>query len=385
MSANCPKSKNKVKVVMLTSVHPAFDTRIFHKQAKTLLDAGYEVALITQHEKNEIVDGIKIIALPKRKKRLRRMTELPLLTIRFAIKEKANIYHIHDPELLSVGLLLKLFIGVTVIYDIHEDYQALIDAKYWLPPFLRSLAIKVYNIFEKISFLYFDGIIVAGEDILTHFPNNPKVTLIGNYPLLDKVSYVDRTNNERKENYSVIYAGVMERNRCIKESVLAVKMLDGKVDLILLGDFFVDKFEEEIRRLADNHIHILGKVPLSEVFQYMNKACIGLVCLLPSPNNINATSRNNKLYEYMASGLPVISSNFPSWKRFLESNHCGIGVNPENPEEIAKAIEYLIDRPEVMKKMGENGRKAVLEKYNWEKESEKLLNLYATLSAEKES
>jgi len=82
----------------------------------------------------------------------------------------------------------------------------------------------------------------------------------------------------------------------------------------------------------------------------------------------------------MATGLPVIASNFPLWKEIIEGNNCGLTVNPFEPKEIAKAVEYLIEHPEEAKKMGENGRKAVLEKYNWENESKKLLKIYKELS-----
>jgi len=84
----------------------------------------------------------------------------------------------------------------------------------------------------------------------------------------------------------------------------------------------------------------------------------------------------------MGVGLPVIVSDFPELKKIVEGNRCGICVNPLEPKEIAKAVEYLIEHPEEAKEMGENGRKAVLEKYNWENESKKLLKVYETLCAE---
>ena len=81
----------------------------------------------------------------------------------------------------------------------------------------------------------------------------------------------------------------------------------------------------------------------------------------------------------MAAGLPVIASNFPLWKEIVEGNKCGLIVNPLDPEEIARAIEYLINHPDEARRMGKNGRRAVLEKYNWENESKKLLKLYEGL------
>jgi glycosyltransferase involved in cell wall biosynthesis len=84
----------------------------------------------------------------------------------------------------------------------------------------------------------------------------------------------------------------------------------------------------------------------------------------------------NKLFDYMLVGLPVIASNFPLYREVVEPDRCGLIVDPSKPEEIARAMEYLIDHPDEAREMGERGRKAVLEKYNWDKESERLLQIY---------
>ncbi len=102
-----------------------------------------------------------------------------------------------------------------------------------------------------------------------------------------------------------------------------------------------------------------------------------MAILHPEPNYIE--SFPTKLLEYMAAGLPVIASNFPLWKEIIEGNNCGLTVNPLNPREIAKAVEYLLEQSDEARKMGENGRKAVVEKYNWETESRKLIAVYEDL------
>ena len=117
------------KVCILTTVHPPFDTRIFHKQAKTLVQAGYDVTLIAQHGRDEVVDRVRIIALPKSRNRFTRIFGLTWRVFRLALRQQADVYHFHDPELLPAGLLLKLFTGKRVIYDVHEDYSQAIRTK----------------------------------------------------------------------------------------------------------------------------------------------------------------------------------------------------------------------------------------------------------------
>ena len=82
-------------------------------------------------------------------------------------------------------------------------------------------------------------------------------------------------------------------------------------------------------------------------------------------------------------GLPVICTDFILWQKIIEDYQCGICVQPDNVDEIASAIQFLLDNPDVAKQMGENGRRAVAEKYNWGVEEKKLLKLYADLSGER--
>ncbi len=118
----------KNKVCILTSVHPPFDVRIFHKEAKSLVKAGYDVTLIAQHDKEEIVDGVKIINLQKPRNRIERMTKTVSELYQKALRVDADIYHFHDPELIPVGKALKKR-GKAIIYDVHEDYYESIKLK----------------------------------------------------------------------------------------------------------------------------------------------------------------------------------------------------------------------------------------------------------------
>ena len=367
----------KNKICILTSVHPSFDTRIFHKQAKSLTDAGYDVTLIAQHDKDETVDGVRIISLPKPRNRFQRMIRLTLRVLRLALKEKANVYHFHDPELIPVGLFSKL-LGVKVIYDVHEDYPASIRKRDWLPSSMRNIIADVFNIFEKIGSRFFDAVIPATDSISKRFQNG-KVVILHNYPILHYAA--DKVNPKSfREDHTIIYAGGISKTRGISEIVQSLEYIDEKlqVKLNLLGKFKEADFEKEVKSMEIfSKVDFIEWVPYKEVSYHLSTADIGLVLFHPVPNHIEAMP--NKLFEYMSAGLPVIASNFPLWKEIVEGDNCGLTVNPMNPREIAAATEYLLERPELMEEMGKNGRKAVLEKYNWEQEAKKLLILYGKL------
>jgi len=366
------------KVCILTSVHLPFDTRIFHKQAKSLVTAGYDVTLIAQHDKDEVVDRIKIISLPKAKNRFWRMVGT-WRVFKLAYGQRAEVYHFHDPELLPVGLFLKLLKRGKVIYDVHEDYPKEILTKYWLPSISRKPLSCLFNFIEKSASCRLDFIIAVTDGLRAEFKKGKRAT-VRNYPILEDIQPERRFE---LQNPSLIYAGSLTEIRGIGEIVQAMEHVDPSknIKLILCGTFSPESYEQKVRRLKGfEKVEYVEWVKQEEVWLKLSHATIGIVCFHPTLNHIN--SMPNKLFEYMAAGLPVIASNFPLWKEIIEGDNCGLTVNPLDPSEIARAIEYLLEHPDEARRMGENGRKAVIEKYNWETESKLLLRVYDDLLKE---
>jgi len=216
------KVGNSKKVCILTSVHPVFDTRIFHKQARTLVNAGYDVSLIAQHSKSEIVDGVKIIPLPKPKNRFKRIFFLTRKAYKLAAEQKADIYHFHDPELIPWMLKLKKKTGAKIIYDIHEDYPKQILSKEWIPLVLRFPIAHIYNFFEKLAIKLFDVVIRAGSDIR---PKNTKIITIKNYPFTEIAAEDISVFKNNLKKFSYIYIGSISRDRCIKEILQSLEFI----------------------------------------------------------------------------------------------------------------------------------------------------------------
>jgi len=341
-----------VKVCILTTVHQPFDTRIFHKEAKTLVRSGYKVTLIVPHNKNETVDRVKIIALPKARNRLFRIFFHTWQIIFLALGQRADIYHFHDPELVLVGIVLKLF-RKKVIYDVHEDVP------------------KIMNIVEQIGAKSFNKIVVVTPEIARKFSRN-KAIILRNFPI---VKLIDDTAplSYNKNKPIIIYAGGLKRVRGIKEIIQAMEYVDNKAELWLLGKWYNKKFKRECENLAGwKQVKDFGFVSLSKVYQYMKIANMGISILYPLENHLK--SLPVKHYEYMTCSLPVITSNFSYWKDIFEE--CALFADPYNPKDIAKKILFLLGDINVMNKMGRSGRKLVVEKYSWEEESKKLLEMY---------
>lgn len=365
------------RVCQITTAHRALDDRIFYKECMALANAGYAVTLIGNHNKNEIVNGVEILSLPKPKNRFHRMFWLVFKVLFLALKQKADIYHFHDPELLPVGILLKLFSGRRIIYDVHEDYEQKILSKEWIRKEIRKPISILFGFLEKLSSLFFDYIITADSHTRMKF-NNSKSQVIANFVPL---TFADNIMRYEKDNntFKVIYAGGISEDRGIYVMIEAMEYLkDKNIELHILGEVN----DHNIMKLLDasGRIKYYGYLPWIEVSKHLINADIGLILLQPVPAYLYCPSENIiKLFEYMIVGLPVIISDFPRLKKLISDINCGIAVNPTDPEKIAEAIEYLYINPDIRKQMGENGRKAVYERYNWEKESDKLVKIYRNL------
>lgn len=365
------------RVCILTTVHSPLDTRIFYRQAKTLAGAGYDVTLIAQHDRDESVEGIRILALPAPGNRLTRILGLTWKIFRLALQQHADVYHFHDPELLGMGLLLSIFTRGKVIYDVHEDVPRQILGKEWIAKQLRLPVSLLYRFFEKALVLACDAVVPVTEAIARNYKHR-RVQVIHNYPYLAMFQELQPLNTTHSGSTNrLLYIGGISRRRGIMEIMAALDRLqeDDRVRLDLIGGVSSPEFEEALRPILEEHsVNYHGPLPWRDAWEYAQGATAGLVLFHPGPNHSEALP--NKLFEYMAAGIPVIASDFPRWREIVEGNACGLTVDPLNPEAIAEAVKYVLEHPEEAGKMGQNGRRAVEEKYNWETESNKLLDLY---------
>lgn len=363
-----------IKITHLTSVHTRYDTRIFLKMCSSLANnAHYQVNLVVADGKeDEILNNVHIIDVGEKiGGRLARMSKTVIKIFRKAKELDSDIYHFHDPELIPVGLKLKK-IGKKVIFDSHEDIGKDILTKEWIPLFFRKMISIAYNIYERYACEKFDAIIAATPYIRDKFLSfNQQSIDINNFPILDELSN-DTSWHEKKDE--VCYVGGISQIRGIKEIVQAMEYTH-QVRLNVVGTFSENNVEEEVKVYKGwQNVHELGFMTRNEVAKIMSRSKAGIVTFHPVPNHMDA--QPNKMFEYMSAELPIISSNFPLWKEIVEGNACGICVNPLKPTEIAEAIEYIMSHPEHAHEMGQNGKKAVFNKYNWCVEEQKLFNVY---------
>ncbi len=371
---------SKIKVVHLTTVHHPYDPRIYYKQCMSLHEAGYDVILIAKSasEKKDL-NSKKITHIPLKEyqNRIKRMIFGSIDIFKKAKKQNAKIYVFHDPELLLVGWLLKRRHNI-VIYDIHEDYVTSILQKKYLPKMIRKAIAKLYRMIEILLIKRME--LSLAEKYYQEIYKNG--TCILNYPLIAEYKHINSSDNNVIEN-KLLYTGNVTKDRGAIIQAEIPKFIN-YVDVYFIG-MCSKELAETMYEVAGNRkdqIIIEGIDRFIEKEQmektYAEHRSIAGIALFP-PTDHYKKKELTKFFEYMNAGLPILCSNFPVWKEFIDTYECGIAVDPYDKNAIHSAIERLRNDINLNRKMGNNGRKAVMEKLNWKAEETKLLNWYEQL------
>lgn len=367
-----------MKICHISIVHSRNDIRIFYKECNSLKEAGHEVSyVVADGKQDEELNGIKIYSVRKPENRIERMLKTTKLAFEKAKSLTCDVCHLHDPELIPIGKKLKKD-GIKVIFDSHEDIPMQILSKEYLSPFIRNIGSRLFSKYQRWSFSKFDTIVGATPYICEKISQNHRKTInINNYPKKNEFLSIGK-NRKFTDSNTLIYLGGITEERGIKEIIKALPSVKNDIVLKLAGEFKLSSFRKElISEPGWDYVEELGFLHRDKLYELLLETKVGLVTYLPIENHIKA--QPNKLFEYMSANIPVIASNFSLWKQIVEDNDCGLCVNPENSSEIAEAIDWIINNPDKAKSMGQNGRKAVEEKYNWETEKDKLIALYNNL------
>ena len=361
----------------MTSVHGAGDVRIFHKECRSLSNAGYEVVLIVPGKDDGVSGGVQLLSVPVLSSRFRRMAQTVWHVYRRALQCRADIYHFHDPELLPAGLLLKLG-GKRVVYDAHEDLPRQMLSKPWIPSWTREFLAKVAECLETWAAGRLDAVVTVTPTIARRFPPG-KTVVIHNYPRVEEFPSHDLSSYLARP-VAVAYVGAITSIRGIREVMKAMSLLPESLQarLTVAGSFSPLELEMQSQSFPGcNRTDFVGHLSRQGIIQLLSEVRVGLVTLHPTPNYRD--SLPIKLFEYMAAGLPVIASDFPLWREIVNSSKCGLLVDPLNPRAIADSIQWLLEHADEAAEMGRRGREAVLTRYNWETEAARLIEMYRKL------
>lgn len=371
----------RFRIAHISTVHHAEDTRIFEKECRGLVQKGHDVTLVINAEQSGIKDGVRILALPPTSGRLIRMTVGTFRAIRLALSKRADIYHLHDPELLLLGLALRLS-GHDVVYDMHENVPEQIRTKQWIPSFLRGLLAYAMHFFERLT-LGNMSVVMAEHSYADCYRWIKHKEVVLNLP---KVEELIKLGLGTRKPAMVGYVGAVSRERGILTIIKAIRGLRAEglpVEFQCIGNIADEVGNDPFYQqgFRDGWIRSPGRLPPRAAWPKIASCQVGLAVLKPVGNYVG--SYPTKMFEYMAMGLPVIVSDFPLYRDIVEFHQCGICVDPQDTAAIAEAIRFFIENPEYALKMGSNGQKAVLQHYNWATEQRKLHDFYQSVIGEK--
>ena len=369
----------KKSVCHLTSAHTRYDIRIFTKECISLLKNGFNVFLIVSDGKgNEIKDGIQIIDIGKffdlarNTSRFTRIRKTQKLILKAALATNADIFHFHDPELMMIGYILKVFYSKIVIYDVHEDIPRQIFNKPYVKKSLKPFFSKCIEYIEIFFSKHYSMIVTATPFIAQRFKKiNPKTINVNNYPLINSSEY--QWSDKKNE---ICYAGVITVDRGIHQLIQAMEYVTGRLNLA--GQFWPESLLTEVSQYPGwSKVNYLGVLDKSGVDAMYKRSKVGIVTLLPRTNYLD--SLPIKMFEYMMAGIPIIASNFPYWEDILLKNRCGFCADPENPVSISQEINRLLENDSLSQEMGTNGKFASLNYFNWHIEEKTLIQAYSKL------
>lgn len=378
------KEKLAVRVCHLTSTHKSNDQRILVKECVSLKNAGYDVSLIAQG-KSCVLEGIPITGTGEEKKSsFYRLLIRPREIYKIARKKKADIYQIHDMELLPYAAKLKRM-GYRVIFDCHEDFAPRFSDSdvFHLPKWMMKMAGRAYTAYEKHVIKKLDALISVTPHICDRLrESNAKTVMVTNYPIIvegnpwaEKTKYCERSDH-------ICFAGQIS---CVQYALDTVVKSLQNIDGIYFNIYGPERRAGDMEYLnsIDTHkkIRYYGVLPFYELPKKISNSRMAIATAAYSKDTAGhlGTLGNNKLFEAMLRGIPVIFTDFTLWKQINDKYHFGIPVRHGNVEDMSDAIQYLLDNPDEAERMGKRGREAVLREFNWNTQEKQLITLYSQI------
>lgn len=363
-------------IIHISTVHGPLDNRIYRKECMALKSEGFDVTLIGNKNPDNGPEHIRFIPL-KRRGRMGRMFINTTIAFRNVLKLKPDLVHLHDPELIPCGLILRLF-RYNVVYDMHEDLPAQIYDKNWIPSWLHDPISQCTAAGERFLLRFFSGVVTV-TDPLGERIRNRNICVLKNYPRKAEFKNLDAIHDPDRIEYTLLYIGSIAFFRGLREMVEATQKLSQNmgIKLILCGETASDDETQYLNKVQSDVIVYKGWQDRDQLRELYRNADLGLVILYPTRSHKLALPV--KLFEYMGAGLPVLCSDFRSWADIVNRDQCGLVVNPLDVEAIMAKIIWLAEHRLEAKEMGRRGKEAVMQNYLWENEAPKLLDFYRTI------
>lgn len=361
---------SRPRIAHVTTAHPYLDNRIYRKECVALAAAGFDVQLVAVAPRDEVIEGVGLVALPKRRGRGGRMLIGPVDAWRALRRVNPKMIHVHDPELIPMAIVWRFLHRRPAVFDAHEDLAKQVMGKTYIPAPLRRPVAWLAGLLERAADSLLDGIVAATPAINRKY-HNSAVALVQNFPWLE--DFPDPAPPAQSDGGLTLgYVGGISKERGGLEMLRVVRQSPHAPQLVLAGAASA-QMQNEMASDTSGRIRYLGLLNADRVPDVIAGTDAGLVLFHPLPNHLEC--QPTKLFEYMAAGKPFIASDFQAWKQLLAEFDCGYFIDPEDPAALAAVISQLSIDPAEGRARGARGRQAVMANFTFEIDSVRLIEL----------
>jgi glycosyltransferase involved in cell wall biosynthesis len=296
-----------------------------------------------------------------------------------------DVIHIHDLPLTQVGVWIKKRMNIKLVVDLHENWPAFLMISAHTNTFIGKLLspLFLWRQYERKVLQLVDGVIVVVDEAKTRLINltitPEKIHVISNTINLTDLNL---QTPDKKDDIILYYAGGITYHRGLQNIIHAMhKSLNSHLKFWILGD---GSYKYQLMKLVEGYslndrVIFQGYQPFKKVMEMLAESDYPVIPHLKTEHTDSTIP--HKLFQYMYAEKPIISSDCLPIKRILEETGSGI-VYPSND---VNYLSELFNRLGTLnyREMGIRGKKAVLEKYNWNFDSQVLINLYKQFSSER--
>ncbi len=376
--------------VHVSTLHPASDPRILHRQCVTLARAGARVTYLGTHGEDCEVEGVQLRSVGRLEAGARGRARALDRVIRgrrvmhAAAELQPDVIHLHDPELLAIVRSLRRRCSARIVFDSHEDSVAHMLQKPYLPRPTRRAAAVSLDLVQRLAVRRLDAVVTADEGVAHRFRRiGAEPVVLHNFVRQD---LFDGVQPPESPAHDLAYHGSLPRTylqTCFAVDDALCRL--GRQARWLFVARLIDADQgwaaaEVARRGAEDRFQFHPRVPHTAIAETIVQARLGIIPLPDLPkfhSNIPT-----KLFEFMALGMPVVLSDLPPTRHFVAAGDAAVAVLPDDAEAYAFAIDELLSDPRRCERMGESGRAQVAGGLNWRAEARKLVALYERLTGE---
>lgn len=300
--------------------------------------------------------------------------------------QKYDAIHVHDLPLSKIGVEVKRRYGIPLVVDLHENWPGLLRYAIHAQTIIGRLVSsnEQWNRYEKDMLQEADLVITVVEEARDRIASlgisKEKLCIVSNTVNTESIPLYNRKRTDN--DFILFYGGGINRHRGLQIVLRAIKILKTRnirIRLEIAGSgSYKQVLEKQVLQLGiEPEVMFHGQKPFNEMLGLLAEADAAIIPHLRTDNN-DATIPH-KLFQYMYLNIPVISSDCPPLKRILIETDAGFVYKDDSPEDLTSLIEKLYSNRQLLAENGSNGKKAVLARYNWNYDKERLVKAYDTL------